>query len=187
MGPFNFFKKSSEQVTSSNGPTEFAKVIDWPYRWSAGAPCPQVYSNGHKTFLLYYLDEPDPGWDGSHVKVIDNSSDNVFPLALVEFVSGGTFRFGIVNDEAASGHPLYNKGLQIYDAHIIENSTWIEELKNIHKVHPYFDEKRWLDLKHYLFFFHDEIFEVIATDYKIEIYETSFRDLAIEVAKRINS
>ena len=164
--------------------TEFAKVIDWTPRWSAGAPCPQVYSNGNKTFLLYYLDEPDPNWDGTYVKSIDNSNE---PLGLVEFVGGGTFRFGIVNDEAASGHPLYNKGLQVYDAHIIENSTWIEELKNIHKVHPYFDEKRWTDKKHYLLFFHDEIFEVIATDYKIEIHETTFRDLAIEVAKRLNS
>jgi len=166
---------------------EKAKVIDWKPRWSTGAPCPQVFSNGLRTFLIYYINVPDPNWDGTYVKGIDNKSNTVFPLALVEFINGAAFRFGIVNDEAAAGHPLYNKGLHIYDAHIIENSTWIKELKNIHKVHTKFDEKNWQDKKHFLLFFHDEILEIIATDFIIETHESTFRDLAIEVAKRLNT
>jgi hypothetical protein len=60
------------------------------------------FSNGHKTFLVYYIDEPDPNWDGTYVKVVYSSSENVYPLALVEFVRGGTFRFGILNDEVVT-------------------------------------------------------------------------------------
>ncbi len=117
--------------------------------------------------------------------MIDNKSDNTYPLALVEF-NGSTFRFGIANDEVFSGLPLWNKGLEYYRAHIIENSTWIAQLKDINRVHAYYNEERWKTKKHYSLLFHDEIFEVIATEYKIEIFNSTFEQLAIEVAKRMN-
>ena len=145
----------------------------------------QVFSNGHKVFLIYLINEPDPNWDGTYVTMIDNKSETTYPLALVEF-NGGTFRFGIANDEVFSGLPLWNKGLEGYAAHIIENSAWINELKSINKVHPYYDEDRWKDQKHLALLFHDEIFEVIATDYKIEIFRTTFKQLGTEVAIRMN-
>ena len=166
---------------------EYARVIDWMPLWSGGAPMPQVFSNGHRTYLIYLIDEPDPNWDGTYVKQISNSSEELYPLALVEFINPGTYRFGTVNDEASQGHPLYNKGLTYYSAHVIENSTWIEELKAIHKVHPYFNENRWTDRKHFFLFFHDEMFEIVATDFKIETFQTTFLDLATEAVRRINS
>jgi hypothetical protein len=147
---------------------------------------PQVFSNGQKVFLIYLINDPDPNWDGSYVNMIDNTSETTYPLALMEF-SGNTFRFGIANDEIFNGLPLWNKGLAGYAAHIIENSTWITELKNINKVHPYYNEDRWKDRKHFVLLFHDEIFEVIATDYKVEIFKTTFRQLASEVAKPMNN
>jgi hypothetical protein len=164
---------------------EFARVVEWTPQWSSGAPMPQVFSNGHKVFLIYLIYEPDPKWDGTYVTVIDNTSETTYPLALVEF-RGQTFRFGIANDEVFSGLRLWNKGLKGYAAHIIENSTWITELKNINKVHPYYNEDRWKDIKHFALLFHDEIFEVIATGYKIETFKMTFEQLATEVAKRMN-
>jgi len=164
---------------------EFARVIEWTPQWDIGAPMPQVFSNGNKTFLIYLINKPDPNWDGTNVTMIDNTSDKTYPLALVEF-NGHTFRFGIANDEVFSGLPLWEKGLEAYSAHIIENSTWIDELKNINKVHPHYNENRWADRKHFALLFHDEIFEVMATDYKTEIFNTNFENLAIEVAKRMN-
>ena len=148
---------------------------------------PQVFSNGHKTYLIYLLKEVDPNWDGSYVTVINNASPAVYALALVEFIQPDTHRFGMVNDEAASGHALYTKGLEYYSAHIVENSTWIEELKTIHKAHPGFNESRWTDKKHFLLFFHDEMFEIVAKGFQIEVFKTTFLDLATEVVKRINS
>jgi hypothetical protein len=148
---------------------EHAKVIEWSPAWSCGAPCPQVFSDGHNAYLIYYTDE-------------DNGS-----LAIAIFSACHSFRFGIVNDEASSGHPLIRRGLSVYNAHIIENSSWIEELKNIHKVHPQYSSKNWERYMHYLLFFHDEIFEVVAKNYKIERSELPLKELAIEVATRLNS
>ena len=115
---------------------EHAVVIDWSPAWSGGAPCPQVFSNGHKTYLMYYIEESDPKWDGSYLTMIDPSSKSVYPMALVEFINPNSHRFGIVNDEAISGHHLYRKGLKVYAAHKVVNSSWLAELKTIHKVHP---------------------------------------------------
>lgn len=164
---------------------EFARVIDWSPKWDTAAPMPQVFSNGQKTFLIYLINDSDDDWDGTYVNLIDNKSDKSYPLALVEF-SGQTFRFGIANDEVFCGLPLWDKGLESYSAHIVENSTWINELKNINKVHPYYNEGVWNDKKHFMLLFHDEIFEVIATDYKVETFKTTFVQLATEVAKLMN-
>ncbi len=164
---------------------EFARVIEWTPQWDTGAPMPQVFSNGHKTFLIYLIHEPDPNWDGTYLNIINNTSETKYPLALVEF-SGHTFRFGIANDEVFSGLPLWDKGLKGYAAHIIENSTWLTELKNINKVHEYYKEDRWKERKHFSLLFHDEIFEVIATGYKIEIFNATFKELGTEVIRRMN-
>ncbi|MGB3525856.1 MAG: hypothetical protein WBB32_07825 [Flavobacteriales bacterium] len=164
---------------------EFARVIEWSPQWNTGAPMPQVFSNGHTTYLIYFINEPDPNWDGTYANSIDNRSDTAYPLALVEF-SGHTFRFGIANDEVFSGLPLWNKGLEGYAAHIIENSTWIHELKRINQVHPSYNEESWKDEKHFALLFHDEIFEIIATEFKIETFKTTFGKLATEVARRMN-
>lgn len=170
-----------------NSEKEFARVIDWKPIWDFGAPMPQVFSNGHKTYLIYLIDEPDPNWDGTYVTMIDNESSESYELALVEFIKPDTFRFGTVNDEASFGHPLSAKGLETYSAHIVENSSWIEELKTIHKVHPYFNENIWTEKKHFLLFFHDEMFEIIANDFKIETHKTTFLELSTEIVKRLNS
>lgn len=177
-----FFKRNK---TADN---EFARVIDWAPQWSTGAPMPHVFSNGHKVYLIYLVNVVDPNRDGTYVRVIRSTSDEQYTLALVEF-AGHTFRFGIANDEVFSGLSLWGKGLEIYNAHIIENSKWIKELDDINKVHPYYDRHRATrnENKHFMLLFHDEIFEVIASSYQVEIFNTSFKELTIEVAKRMMS
>lgn len=162
---------------------ELVKKIDWTPLWDGGAPMPQVFSNGHKVYLIYAVAD----WDADSIKkinTIDTTTANSELLALVEF-NGHTFKFGIANDEVFHGLPLYKHGLDSW-AHIIENSKWIEELRSIHKVHPGYDATRWTHLNHYILLFKDNIMEVIAKDYTIEVFETSYHDLSLEVIKRMN-
>ena len=162
---------------------EIVKSIDWHPKWNGGAPIPQVYSNGQKIFLIYTIAD----WDVDSIQSATKlSSENEFNqlLALIEF-NGHTFRFGIANDEVFPGLPLYKHGLNKW-AHFIENSLWIEELKQIHKVHPYYNPFRWTKLNHYVFLFKDDILEVIASDYKIEVFETSYQKLGSIILDRMN-
>lgn len=159
------------------------KIIDWKPKWDGGAPTPQVFSNGQKVYLIYYIAD----WDKeeiTEVKTLGSSTGKNQLVALVEFY-GHTFQFGIANDEVFQGLPLYSAGLNEW-AHIIENSKWIEEIKQIHKVHPFFNPLIWAKLNHYVLLFKDQILEVLASGYKIEIYDTSYVEIGGEVLKRMN-
>lgn len=160
---------------------EKIKIIDWKPKWCGGAPMPMVYSGNGKVYLTYIVAD----WDQKSIadfRVLEHEGHQDFH-ALVEF-HGDTFKFGIANDEVFSGLPLYDQGLEW--AQIVQNSNWIEEVKEINKVHPYFDESKWKNDKHYLLTFKDAILEVIADDFQIEIFKTSAIRLAYEVVERIN-
>ena len=164
---------------------ETALLLEWEYMWDTGAPCPYVLSSAGKTLLIYHLHEMDPNWDGTYANIVDSTSDDVFPLVLVEFIGCYSFKFGGANDEVLRGHPLWNKGLEGYQAHIIENSRWIQEERKINSVHAYYNEDRWKDKKHFIFTFHDELFECITESYKIEVFRDSFLNVIKEAQRRI--
>lgn len=164
---------------------ETAISLEWKYPWNTGAPLPHIVSSGYKTFLIYYISEPDPNWDGTNVTVIDSTSEQMLPLALVEFIGCYSMKFGGANDEVLSGHPLWKKGLEPYQAHEIKNSRWLNEEMKINSVHPYYNEKRWNNRKHFMLLFHDEMFECIAEDYTTEILNDTFEGALIEAQKRM--
>ncbi|HTE26444.1 hypothetical protein [Flavitalea sp.] len=162
---------------------EIVRKIDWTPKWDGGTPMPQVFSNGHKVYLIYTVAD----WDKDsvrNVKTIGKSEENSELLALTEF-DGYTFKFGIANDEVFPGLPLYKCGLDEW-AHIIENSNWVEELKSIHKIHPSYNPFRWKQLNHYVLLFKDQLMEVIAKHYTIEVYKASYHDLSLEIIRRMN-
>ena len=162
--------------------TEIVKKIDWTPKWDGGAPMPQVFSNGDKIYLIYTIADWDEKSIDKYERLNHNGGDERL-LALVEF-EGQSFRFGIANDEAFQGLQYYNQGIAWVQ--IIENSKWMEEIKEIHRAHPYYNESRWTDLNHYLLLFKDEILEVIAKSYRIEIYKTTYDRLGQEIIERMN-
>ncbi|PJZ64536.1 hypothetical protein CH371_17330 [Leptospira wolffii] len=52
-------------------------------------------------------------------------------------------------------------GLKHYSAHLIKNSRWIEGLKTIHKIHPYYKEERQKNSEYLMLLFHDQMFEIV--------------------------
>jgi len=150
---------------------DIVKIIEWEPEWARGAPLPQIYSSESKTFLIYY------------------TVDSTYPeeeIAVVEFLGVLAHKFGVVNDEALNGHPLYSNGLNFYRAHEIENSAWVDEIKTIHKVHSRFNEDHWKGQRHFILTFQDSILEIIAKEYKIETTRSSMKAAALEIIKKIN-
>ena len=160
-------------------------ACEWPVKWDPGAPLPHVISSGHKTFLVYYIKEIDPNWDGTYVKVIDPSEEEILPIALVEFTRCYACRFGGANDEVIHGHPLWRKGLEPYGAHMIHNSRWIKEEMRINSVHQYYRPERWEKMKHYLLLFHDEMFECLAEGFEIRVFRDTFKNVLMEAIGQI--
>lgn len=159
--------------------------IEWEVKWDTSAPCPYVISANGRAFLIYYISESDSNWDETYTNVIDSTSDEVLPLALVEFIRCYAIKFGGANDEVINGHPLWGKGLVPYGAHIIENSEWLKHEMEINSVHSYYNKERWARKKHIVLLFHDELFECITEEYKIEIIRDSFFNVIKEAQNRI--
>jgi hypothetical protein len=75
-----------------------------------------------RVMLAYHLENRDPDWDGTSVRVLDHVSSNE-PLAIITFNHAAVHLFGPPNDEAFEGHP--------YGAFKIENSSWIRGLERM--------------------------------------------------------
>lgn len=156
------------ELAKSEG-VPFAIPFDFPVKWDVGAPLPFILCNDYKTFLTFYISEPDPNWDGTYVNIVDPSSSEPSSLCLVEFKHCVSSKFGHPNDEALDGHPLSDRGLEPYTAQIVKNSQWIEEIAKINNAHPHDKPEVWKSMNHYVFWFHDNTFECIAESYEVEV------------------
>ena len=145
---------------------------------------PHVIASGYKTYLLYIVDVPDPKWDGTYVNVVQTT--DTLSLAIVEFLRCESFRFGCPNDEVLTGHPLWGKGLEYYEAHVVANSCWLAEQERINSVHSLYNPSKWKTLKHYLLLFHDETFECLAQDFKVEVMTESMGQAVKMVTERLH-
>lgn len=155
---------------------QYAVNIEFPARWDAGAPCPQLVTNDAHALLVFYLRVDDPNWDGSSVKVRDEKTDHQ-PIGLVTFSDCYSAKLGAPNDEVFEGHPLDGHGLEAYGAQEVINSHWILEIKKINSVHRCYDADSWHGLHHYIFWFHDSTFECIARGFEFETLHSKMPDV----------
>jgi len=164
---------------------EYAEELDFELRWDTGAPLPHVVANGHRTFLLFYLPNRDPDWDGTWVRVVDPAAPQPHPLGVVEFHRVHAVTLGGPNDEALDGHPLSGKGLRAYAAHRVVNSRWIADAERVNSVHPQHRGGWHGRLHHYVFCFHDETFECLAGSFTTRRYVGSPRTVLSELIGRL--
>jgi len=152
-----------------------APIKDIPQS-SIGAPIPVVLSDEFVTVIAFHLQNRPDGWDGTSVRIIGKETEGE-SLALVRFSHCYASMFGPPNDEAFTGHPLANRGLEPYGAFIIENSSWIRRLEQMNAVHPFHKPERFWARKHYVLSFHDSTFECVADDYTVEFHESSLKKI----------
>lgn len=172
------------QLAAAKG-DQWAEPFGFPVRWDVGAPCPHLLVNDYKAFLIFYLSVPNPTWDGTYVTAASTSSEA--SLALVEFERCKSAKLGGPNDEVLWGHPLSGRGLESYTAQMVHNSIWLAELEKINSVHRYYSHDHWIDLKHYIFWFHDSTFECLANSYTVELFDEPLDELLARTVKRLNS
>jgi hypothetical protein len=160
----------AEREAAEAAGDEYAVEIALGLAWDIGAPLPHLLANGHKTYVLFYLTDPDPAWDGTWMTLVDPAAPQAVPLGVVEFHHVHSIKLGGPNDEALDGHPLTGKGLRAYAAHTVVNSRWITAEEQINSVHPS-HRGGWHDrLNHYVFCFHDETLECLAEGITTERY-----------------
>jgi hypothetical protein len=147
-----------------------------------GAPIPLVLADEHAVVLAYYLEERSDEWDGSTVRMLDPIASDQ-PIAIVRFDHCMAHMFGPPNDEAFEGHPLAARGLEPYDAFRIDDSSWIRRLERMNSVHQYHDPKRFWELQHLVFAFHDSTFECVCKSFEIRTTRGALDDAIPEMTK----
>ena len=167
----------------ADGDDKLVELRDVPQS-SVGAPCPVVLADEYHIFLAYFLRAPAPNWDSSTVRVVGLGSETE-PVALVSFVGPYAHQFGPPNDETISGHRLYNKGLEPYSVFEVENSSWIAALEKMNSVHPEHSKDNFSSLKHYIFTFHDSVFECVCESYSVSCTSGSLIGVISEVANQL--
>ncbi|MEA3046134.1 MAG: hypothetical protein QOJ53_466 [Sphingomonadales bacterium] len=160
-----------------------AVPIDFPARWSAGAPLPHLLRNDHRAILLFVVEQSDPVWDGTTVRIVGPATEA--DIAMVEFTQCVSAKLGMPNDEAFHGHPLAGRGLRVYGAFEVVFSPWIAELAAINAVHPRDDPASWAELRHFILGFHDSTFECVARGFRVETKRGSIADLLEEACRRL--
>ncbi len=162
-----------------------AVPLPFPVQWDTGAPTPLLLKSDHKTFLVFYMRDVDPNWDGTYTNVRRTDAAAVGHLAVCEFERCLAAKMGSPNDEAFHGHPLYGKGLQGYRPMRVENSLWIHEIEKINSAHHNYRPAMWQGYTHYIFGFHDSTFECIAKSVTVEVRESSLPDLLREISAKL--
>jgi hypothetical protein len=168
-------KRSAKNTMLGFPPKEKLKRLTDLPQSSVGAPCPLIFATEHSLYVTFYLNQIDPNWDGTTVKVVDSESSGE-PSIIVKFDRVTAHYFGKPNDEAISGHHLYSAGLEAYSYFEVMNSSWRDELEKMNRVHPYHKKAHYDDVHHFIFTFHDTTLEILARAYSAEITNLPLSD-----------
>jgi hypothetical protein len=146
-------------------------VLDGIPRPTTGVPEPCVLADERGVVLSYFV------W---HTEATIVTS----PTAIVRF-SAIAHMFGMPNDEALGGHPLFDRGLGPYGAFRVENSSWIRKLERMNSVHRGHRPETYSHYQHVIFTFHDSMFECVCVDFEVKITNGPVGETLAEMIKRL--
>ena len=82
-------------------------------------------------------------------------------IVILNFKRYIKYTLGIPSNETIQGHPYNKLGMMPYSFYELRNSDLIERLQEVEKIHPYYNSDKRKKHKHYIFTFHDNMFECI--------------------------
>ncbi len=143
---------------------------------SPGSPLPLVVADDVRLLLAYLV--PEGGLD---------PFDTNEQYGIVEFQSPYVHAFGPPSDETLHAHPLASRGLGRYGAYEVRRSSWVRRLEEFNRVHRRHDPKRFESLRHFVFTFHDNLFECVAKELRSTIWAGQREELIPYLGQRLLS
>lgn len=133
-----------------------------------GSPLPTILAQEHLTTLAYYLPAPpDESFDGIGFKTVRVvTEDSHGSLAMVTFRMPYAQLSYAAGDYRLAKHPLGKRGLEIHGVFEVRHSTWARETAPSGRA-----------LRHYIFSFHDSMFECLAEEIAFKVFEGSLKEL----------
>jgi hypothetical protein len=129
------------------GPDEHVTMLDVGVHWEPGAP---------EAVLI-------TGDDGAVLVLNAHTVDADQRCVVLRWKRATAVALEPPNDEAISGHRLYDRGLrEVSWAGEVHHSAWIADLERRNRVHPYHDAQRYAGRRHYIFRLKENVAEVIS-------------------------
>ncbi len=147
-----------------------------------GAPAPLIIASEGRVALAYSKARFSNGGAAKKVQDVTVREE----LVLVFFEGCMAHYGGPPNDEALSGHPLAERGLESYAVFEVKNSSWIKRLEYINRIHPHHDSKCYFSQSHLIFTFHDSTFEIICRGFHYEIANEGREELIPRMLRYVN-
>ena len=151
-----------------DGPDAVVELDEFP-PLSPGAPTPVVLADESSVQLAYVVPDSLSTWSG-----LDPSSVHGEELgelyAVARFKDVCAHYLGLPNDEALPGHPLSSRGLKPYAISEVLKSSWIRSLERMNSVHPRHRPESFRRYRHFLFAFHDFVFECVAAESAVTLF-----------------
>jgi len=139
---------------------------------SAGAPLPVLVADDAGAVILLF-----------HASERDGAASVNEAIAIVRFSGCIAHLLGPPNDEALTGHPLAACGLTPYGVFRVQGSSWVKGLERMNRVHPLHRPEVYREHSHYVYTFHDSVFECVAKG-ATAIVRVQARGAAIEEIAR---
>ncbi len=104
---------------------------------------------------------------------------------ILEFKWLAKTKFGLPNDEARPGHPLYKAGLNKFGYGFVEvtQSSWLREEEQNNQVK--FPKSSLQKLRHFIVTFHDSTFECLAEDFELVVSDGPFNEIIAKYIDKI--
>ncbi len=167
---------------------EVVRPVDLGIRWDMGAPLPHLLQAEGRAFLAFYLPDSEPGWDGTMVQVVDPASPASASIGIVTWSPCRVAVLGPPNDEAITGHRLWERGLrdiEPYSAAEVLNSAWIASHERANRVHRRHNPQRYASLRHYVLLFHDSTFECLVEGYTVQTVFDAMPNVLARLARQL--
>ena len=132
-------------------------------RCSAAAPTPKVLANEHYVYLIFFVED-------SSVHDAENSPFNRVPvdqIASIRFNKYAQYKFGSPYDETLDGYSYNDIGIKQFCFQEILDSDWIEDLRELSALDPFYNDATWDEFQHIIIPMKDSCFEIICKDYTV--------------------
>ena len=132
------------------------------FEMDCGSPSPMVISNDNELFVAFYANRQTDTVEPHERNMVYDTG--IFALKFRLYLK---YTFGLPSNETIEGHPYYKLGMKSFAFYELKDSDLIKQLESIEKVHPYYTPSKWIDYKHYILTFHDNMFECVAKGFEI--------------------
>jgi hypothetical protein len=132
---------------------ERAVPFDLGTRWEPNAPDATLWQSDFNALLI----------------LLPHFDDGDQRLVVIRWEGCAGVMLSGPNDEARSGHRLYDHGLKecLWAAEVLD-SEWIRDMISVNSVHPRHSPDRFEALHHWIALLKENTFEVVAASFRVE-------------------